>query len=158
MSIAIQVNPNEVRVYNKEGALRAFFNFDLGFTDEEGAFHGILTSRDWTLFERNDGTGFWVKAPEKVMTKNGQPVMGDDNRPKRLELITKFFGEPGQDGKARPTKASYQFFDLLTERVVAVYQQKAGRTPQAAAAGVATSVGEQEAGTPFDDDSFPWEK
>jgi len=158
MSVSIQVKPEEVRVYNGQGATRAFFNFDLGFTDAEGNFHGLFTSKDWTLLERNDGSGYFVKPFEKLMMKNGEPMLdAETQRPRRVELITKFFGEKGSDGKARPTKESYQFFDVLTEKVVAVYKAKTGINDSKRAT-VAASVGEQEPGTPFEDEKFPWEQ
>lgn len=156
MSIAVRVDQRRLRLFSK-GALRAFFDLDIGVLTDDGEFVGLATAKDWSLLERNDGSGFFVKSADKTITKNGEPVKGDDGYPKRIELFQKFFAEgEGRDGKVAPTKQSYQFFDQITEAAVAAYKAKGGSNNLKVPAGVGTSTGEAEPGTPFADDDLPF--
>lgn len=163
-TLSIQVPARRMRLYEK-GALRAFFDADVGTVDEDGDFTGLFTIRDNQLIAKKDG-GYFARPFELPRKKNGQPVIGDDGFPLRDAIVGKAFSEEqGTDGKAKVNKASYQFFDLLTEKAVETFKSlndAAGNPRKKEGVGgkpvaVAANVGEKESGTPFDmEDDYPF--
>lgn len=143
--ISFQVRPERVRA-GEWGAVRAFFDYDVGFRDEEGIFTGILTVDGARLIK--GGKGFFVSNPSRVMTdKEGKPLKNDEGNNKYADIVSKYFGED-----QKPTKLSYKFFDDLAAAVVEILDEgKAVTATEKKKYAKATNEGKKST-TSFDND------
>lgn len=135
-----------------EGALKAFFNADIGYESDDGTFTGLFSVADFSLFAKKDGSGYFVKGFARPRMRGGEVVKGPDGYAIRDAIYSRY-AEAGTDGKWTPTKAAYKFDDLLTSKAVEAYEKAAPKVP--------VSAGEIEGDdsvSPFgaDDDDLPF--
>jgi hypothetical protein len=171
--MSFRIDPSRMRIIDK-GALKAGFNVDFGNVDEAGEFTHLFTVTDFTLIAKNAG-GYFMRAPGKPRTKNGEPVLNAKGYPEYDDYFRKAFVEAsGRDAKAQVSKASYALFDAIGDKAGEVYDtlSGAGAKPAAkfaapaakklvaspTASGFASTIDEDHGGSPLDadDDDLPF--
>lgn len=138
--ISFQVRPERIRT-GEWGPVRAFFDVDIGFRDEEGVFTGILTVEGMRLLKGQKG--YFVSNPSRPMTNSsGEQMKDEEGKARYADIVKKYFGEDN-----KPTKLSYKFYDDIAAAVVELISGGASAEKKK----YAKTTGEgKKASTPFD--------
>jgi hypothetical protein len=157
-----------MRVVNaRQGVGKAlmFFDIDLGVTDGDGKFTGMLTAKGFVYKYSNDGQKPYFQGPAKVRTKNGVTVKnerGYDQYDEFVVLYGEKGGNPKEPDKFGVTDGGWAARKIILDQAGREYarlsRSTVDRAPVATAAFPA-GAGSVERGNPVaadDDDSLPF--
>lgn len=153
------------------GYADAWFTTVVGFEDDQGQFHGVVSIRDCELRTSQQNERY-IKFPSKprirkVDESTAAYQKGDDGKTIYDQVADSAMEQVNE--KWTPTKAARKFKDLITAQVVTasatIGSETAGRGTGAAArpaaaksrTGVAATTGTKEAGSPLaESDDLPF--